>query len=245
MLAGIELRHGDLTAARQLLGDLAETADFTHGPRAAVALAILDAAEAAPPDTTTTVGPASALARCLTCDQDVLADLEALAQGRHLLAGVLAALLGDLLDDGRPGSGAAHWQDRAVQSKDRLAASYTAYLTATNLTMWDNAERVVDALAEACESAPAVLPWPPSGSARRTWPTSTGAVTASPPSRACSTQATARSCPAPQPGCSTPRRRTAGRRKSGTTGRGTADRRPAHRGGSAARLAGGREPDHL
>ncbi|MEU5646178.1 hypothetical protein [Streptomyces milbemycinicus] len=159
MLAGIELRHGDLTATRQLLGDLAETADFTHGPRAAVALAILDAAEAAPPDTTTTVGPASALARYLTRDQDVLADLEALAQGRHLLAGVLAALLGDLLDDGRPGSGAAHWQDRAVQSKDRLAAGYTAYLTATNLTMWDNAERVVDALAEACESAPAVLPW--------------------------------------------------------------------------------------
>ncbi|NUS83269.1 MAG: tetratricopeptide repeat protein [Streptomyces sp.] len=159
VLAGIELRHGDRTAARQLLGDLAKTADFTHGPRAAVALAILDAAEAAPPDTATTVGPVSALARYLTRDQDVLAGLEALAQGQHPLAGVFAALLGDLLDDGRPGSGAAHWQATAVRSEDRLAAGYTAYLTAINLTMWDNTERVVDALAEAYESAPAVLPW--------------------------------------------------------------------------------------
>ncbi|WP_405796867.1 tetratricopeptide repeat protein [Streptomyces sp. NBC_01506] len=153
VLAGIELRHGDPTAARQLLGGLAESAGFTYGPRAAVALAVLDAAEA--------VDSVGVLARYLTRDQDVLDDLEALAEGRHPLAAVSAALLGDLLGDlpgdSRPGAGPG--QARAVQSEDRLAAGYTAYLAAINLTTWDNAEHVVDALADAYESSSPVLPW--------------------------------------------------------------------------------------
>lgn len=159
VLAGIELRHGDPTAARQLLSDLAGTADFTHGPRAAVALAVLAAAEALPPDTTVPADPVTTLARYLTRDQDALPDLEALAQGRHPLAGVFTALLGDLLDDGGAGSEAAHRQVRAARSEDRLAAGYTAYLAATNLTTWDDTEDVVDALAEAFASASAVQPW--------------------------------------------------------------------------------------
>ncbi|OEV03705.1 tetratricopeptide repeat protein [Streptomyces oceani] len=158
LLAGIELLHGEPTTARQLLGDLAESADFTHGPRAAVALAILEAAAAAPQGTTTATDPVSALGRYLTRDPDATTGLRALAQEGHPLAGMFAALLSDLLRDVRPGSEAASWHDLAMRSGDGPAAGYASYLTATDLTSWEDAERVVDALAAACETT-TVLPW--------------------------------------------------------------------------------------
>ncbi|WP_026411046.1 tetratricopeptide repeat protein [Actinomadura oligospora] len=156
VLAGIELRHGDPATAHRILNDLAESADFTYGPRAAVALVVLNAAE----DTeaaATAVAPASALARYLTRDQGAAAELEALAHSEHPLAGAFAALLADLLDDGRPG--ASDRRATAARSGDRLASGYTAYLNAIDLTTWDDTERVSEALTQAYESASAVLPW--------------------------------------------------------------------------------------
>lgn len=153
-LAGIELLDGDRTTARHLLDELAETADFTHGPRAAVVLTILDTSEET--DATAT---ANALAHYLLRDQNSLADLEALARSEHPAAGMFAALLSDLLDNGHPSSEAAVWRARAAQSGDKRATGYTAYLTAISPAMWDNPEDGVDALGEAHESASAVSPW--------------------------------------------------------------------------------------
>ncbi|WP_026120295.1 tetratricopeptide repeat protein [Nocardiopsis potens] len=153
-LAGIELRHGRPAAARRILEGIAETADFTHGPRAAIALAALDAAEAAPP-----AAAADPVGRYLTRDPDAASALEAPALSGHPSAGLFAVLLGDLPGDGRPGAAEAREQALAVRAEDETAAGCAAYLAAVDPAAWDDTRRVEAALAEADRPGAPVAPW--------------------------------------------------------------------------------------